>query len=178
MEILKGAAAGSIYGARAGQGVILITTKSGHSGATVTTFRSQYGLSDVNRFPDLQRQYGEGTGGVADPCSSGQLGFDCLTDGFSWGQPLNGAPTYVENEAYPDDAPSPKPAPRSNDTGRRSNRVGRTSATDGMSHHRSSNAVGALSRPYPASKLTAKCLPTPSLSPAVKAEPFAPGLPR
>jgi TonB-linked SusC/RagA family outer membrane protein len=100
MEILKGAAAGSIYGARAGQGVILITTKSGRSGATITTFRSQYGVSDVNRFPDLQRQYGEGTGGVADPCSSGQLGLDCLTDGFSWGQPLTGATYDHTNEVF------------------------------------------------------------------------------
>jgi len=31
VEILKGAASGAIYGARAGQGVILITTKSGHA---------------------------------------------------------------------------------------------------------------------------------------------------
>src|SRR5207245_5745884 len=34
MSILPGAAAGAIYGARAGQGVIMITTKSGHPGAT------------------------------------------------------------------------------------------------------------------------------------------------
>ncbi len=34
VEILKGAAAGSIYGARAGQGVILITTKKGRAGGT------------------------------------------------------------------------------------------------------------------------------------------------
>jgi TonB-linked SusC/RagA family outer membrane protein len=101
MEILKGAAAGAIYGARAGQGVILITTKSGRAGATVTTFRSEYGLSDVNRFPDLQRQYGEGTGGVADPCSTGQEGLNCLTDGFSWGQALGSAATYDHtNEVF------------------------------------------------------------------------------
>jgi TonB-linked SusC/RagA family outer membrane protein len=98
MEILKGAAAGAIYGARAGQGVILITTKSGRSGATITTLRSQYGLSDVNHFPALQRQFGEGTGGVADPCASGQSGPDCLTDGFSWGQPLSGAATYDHSD--------------------------------------------------------------------------------
>ena len=34
VEILKGAAAAAIYGARAGQGVILITTKSGRPGPT------------------------------------------------------------------------------------------------------------------------------------------------
>ena len=101
MEILKGAAAGAIYGARAGQGVILITTKSGRSGITTTTLRSQYGLSDVNRFPSLQRQYGEGTGGVADPCAAGTLGVNCTTPGFSWGQPLASATTYDHtNEVF------------------------------------------------------------------------------
>ncbi|HZF73712.1 MAG TPA: TonB-dependent receptor plug domain-containing protein, partial [Gemmatimonadaceae bacterium] len=34
VEILKGSAAAAIYGAAAGQGVVMITTKSGHSGAT------------------------------------------------------------------------------------------------------------------------------------------------
>jgi TonB-dependent SusC/RagA subfamily outer membrane receptor len=41
VEILKGAAAGAIYGARAGQGVVLISTKSGHAGATHFSFRSR-----------------------------------------------------------------------------------------------------------------------------------------
>jgi len=100
MEILKGAAAGSIYGARAGQGVILITTKSGRSGATITTLRSQYGLSDVNHFPDLQRQYGEGDQGVADPCASGQLGLNCRTAGYSWGQALAGTTYDHTNEVF------------------------------------------------------------------------------
>jgi len=95
IEILKGAAAGAIYGARAGQGVILITTKSGRSGKTTTTFRSQYGLTDVPNFVPLQRSFGEGTGGVADPCSSGADGPSCFTDGFSWGERLGAStPTY------------------------------------------------------------------------------------
>jgi TonB-dependent SusC/RagA subfamily outer membrane receptor len=34
VEILKGPSAGAIYGSRAGQGVILITTKRGHAGET------------------------------------------------------------------------------------------------------------------------------------------------
>jgi TonB-linked SusC/RagA family outer membrane protein len=95
IEILKGAAAGAIYGARAGQGVVLITTKSGRSGKTTTTFRSEYGLSNVPHFVPLQRQYGEGSGGVADPCSSGADGPDCLTNGYSWGEALGPTvPTY------------------------------------------------------------------------------------
>ena len=64
VEILKGAAAGAIYGARAGQGVIMITTKSGHAGATHFSFRSQASFDNVNHFVPLQTQYGQGLFGV------------------------------------------------------------------------------------------------------------------
>src|SRR4029077_7241437 len=47
-EILKGPAASAVYGARAGAGVILITTKSGRAGPTHFTFRSSTSLDDVN----------------------------------------------------------------------------------------------------------------------------------
>ena len=60
VEILKGAAAGSIYGARAGQGVILITTKRGHPGATTYSLNSTLSVNDVHRFPTLQTTYGHG----------------------------------------------------------------------------------------------------------------------
>ena len=100
VEILKGAAAGSIYGARAGQGVVLITTKKGRPGATQYSLRSSFGLSDVHRFPELQRQYGQGdedgTTGVptADPCVPGGAA-DCFGTNDSWGPLLApGTPTY------------------------------------------------------------------------------------
>src|SRR5665647_2302786 len=48
IEILKGAAAGALYGARAGQGVILITTKSGKSGATRYSMQSKLSFDDLN----------------------------------------------------------------------------------------------------------------------------------
>jgi TonB-linked SusC/RagA family outer membrane protein len=64
VEILKGAAAGAIYGARAGQGVVLITTKSGHAGATHFSFRSSASFDDVNHFVALQTKYGQGRSGV------------------------------------------------------------------------------------------------------------------
>ena len=46
IEILKGAAASAIYGARAAQGVVLITTKSGRAGQTRYSLRSDV---DVGR---------------------------------------------------------------------------------------------------------------------------------
>jgi TonB-linked SusC/RagA family outer membrane protein len=49
IEIVKGAAAASLYGARAGGGVINITTKSGKTATEGVTFgmRSEYGLSSI-----------------------------------------------------------------------------------------------------------------------------------
>ena len=60
IEILKGAAAGALYGARAGQGVILITTKSGQAGATRYSAQSKISFDDVNRTYPLQTRYGQG----------------------------------------------------------------------------------------------------------------------
>jgi TonB-linked SusC/RagA family outer membrane protein len=49
IEILKDASAGAIYGARAANGVVLITTKRGKSGATKITFGMQYGKSKATK---------------------------------------------------------------------------------------------------------------------------------
>jgi TonB-linked SusC/RagA family outer membrane protein len=97
IEILKGAAAGSIYGARAGQGVVLITTKKGRPGTTSYSLRSNLSLNDVFRFPELQRRYGLGNGGVADPCvpSTDPALIDCEATSDSWGAELApGTPTF------------------------------------------------------------------------------------
>jgi len=58
VEVVKGAAASSLYGARAGNGVIQITTKSGKNRGDGVKFnaRTEYGVSDVeNRIPQAQR---------------------------------------------------------------------------------------------------------------------------
>ncbi|MFO7670573.1 MAG: TonB-dependent receptor [Bacteroidales bacterium] len=47
ITILKDAAAASIYGSRAANGVILITTKSGKSGKSNINFRASYGVSSL-----------------------------------------------------------------------------------------------------------------------------------
>ncbi len=51
VEVVKGAAASSLYGARAGNGVIQITTRSGRRAADGMTFnlRGETGASDLNR---------------------------------------------------------------------------------------------------------------------------------
>lgn len=47
IQILKDASAGAIYGSRATNGVVLITTKSGKEGRTKVSFNSSYGWSEA-----------------------------------------------------------------------------------------------------------------------------------
>lgn len=80
MSVLKGASAAALYGSRAGNGVILITTKSGRQtkglGITVTGTVS---AESVFMKPDMQTIYGQGTQGVYNS-----------TSGLSWGPRIEG----------------------------------------------------------------------------------------
>lgn len=51
VEVVKGAAAASLYGSRAAAGVVQITTKRGRSGSDGVSFnvRSEYGVNDIER---------------------------------------------------------------------------------------------------------------------------------
>lgn len=49
IEILKDGAAAAIYGSRAANGVVLITTKSGQMGKTVVDFNSSYSIQNPSR---------------------------------------------------------------------------------------------------------------------------------
>ncbi|MEM9339826.1 MAG: SusC/RagA family TonB-linked outer membrane protein, partial [Bacteroidota bacterium] len=61
ISILKGAAASALYGSRAANGVILITTKSGEgNGGLRVDLSSSLMFSDPLVLPDLQTQYGGG----------------------------------------------------------------------------------------------------------------------
>lgn len=53
IEVLKDGAAAAIYGARAANGVILITTKKGKAGKPVFRFDTYTGFADAVRLPDL-----------------------------------------------------------------------------------------------------------------------------
>ncbi len=63
VQVLKGASAAALWGTRAANGVIIITTKKG-GGKTNITFKSTYSIDEVSAFYDLQNTYGQGTGGV------------------------------------------------------------------------------------------------------------------
>ena len=57
IEILKDASATAIYGARAANGVVLITTKSGKEGRDQITFDAYYGVQNVVRKMDVMNAF-------------------------------------------------------------------------------------------------------------------------
>lgn len=61
LDILKDASAAAIYGSRAANGVVLITTKEGKSGAPKVTLDSYYGIQEFSDFIPLlnSRQYAQ-----------------------------------------------------------------------------------------------------------------------
>ncbi|RAK65082.1 SusC/RagA family TonB-linked outer membrane protein [Hymenobacter edaphi] len=67
MTVLKGPAAAALYGLRAANGAVIITTKKGKAGAVSIDYRTQFSVDEINRLPKLQNVYKQGTAGVFDP---------------------------------------------------------------------------------------------------------------
>ena len=65
MEVLKGASAAALWGTRAANGVIIITTKKGKdsNGKVNIDFKSTVSFDKINKMHDLQTTYGGGTNG-------------------------------------------------------------------------------------------------------------------
>ena len=53
IEVLKDAASGAVYGARAANGVVLVTTKKGKAGKTTVSYDFSYGWQNVWRKPQV-----------------------------------------------------------------------------------------------------------------------------
>lgn len=53
IDVLKDAASAAIYGSRAANGVILVTTKGGQKGRTKVTYDAFYGVQNVAKMPEL-----------------------------------------------------------------------------------------------------------------------------
>lgn len=89
LSVLKGAAAAALYGSRAADGVVIITTKKGSEGAVKVSVSSRISTSWVNRVPEAQTQFGNGT-----YASNGV--FNDITYS-SWGQKLTATDTLYDN---------------------------------------------------------------------------------
>lgn len=76
ISVLKGPAAASLYGARGGNGAIIITTKKGRNsnGRLGITVSSGIEWSKVSQLPELQYQYHQGAGGVYNPATPNSFG--------------------------------------------------------------------------------------------------------
>ena len=84
INILKGQAAAALYGIRASNGVVIITTKSGRGNVTgkpMVTFSHSSAFSEVSRIPDYQTTYAQGSYGSYVPSTS-----------FSWGPKIKDLP--------------------------------------------------------------------------------------
>ncbi|MEO6538805.1 MAG: TonB-dependent receptor plug domain-containing protein, partial [Ferruginibacter sp.] len=65
MTVLKGPAAAALYGSRASNGAIIITTKRGRvKGRNNVQFSSTYSIENVNRLPLYQNEYAQGLNGT------------------------------------------------------------------------------------------------------------------
>ncbi|CAN5780956.1 TonB-dependent receptor [soil metagenome] len=74
IEILKGASAAAIYGARAAAGVIIITTKRGKSGQTKISFSQDLGFVKVRKLLGVRQFTAETAAGLSsDPDASAAL---------------------------------------------------------------------------------------------------------
>ena len=60
MSVLKGPAASALYGSRAANGVVLITTKKGKEGVVEVNINSKLSTSWAKSIPDVQTQYTRG----------------------------------------------------------------------------------------------------------------------
>ncbi|AFD08712.1 SusC/RagA family TonB-linked outer membrane protein [Solitalea canadensis] len=73
ISVLKGPAAAALYGSRAGNGVIMITTKKGKKGFSAS-LSSSLTVDNPMQTPDFQNVYGQGTLGVFNANATGSWG--------------------------------------------------------------------------------------------------------
>jgi TonB-linked SusC/RagA family outer membrane protein len=69
VSVLRGGAATALYGIRAANGAIIITTKTATAGKLNVTYSGMYGFDKVNKTPDVQNKFSQGFLGVYDAAS-------------------------------------------------------------------------------------------------------------
>ncbi|MBU2946822.1 SusC/RagA family TonB-linked outer membrane protein [Zobellia uliginosa] len=74
INVLKGANAAALYGARANNGAIIVTTKTGTSDVTTIDFSSTLTADTGRIMYDYQNEYGQGSGGLFNNSSTGSWG--------------------------------------------------------------------------------------------------------
>jgi TonB-linked SusC/RagA family outer membrane protein len=115
ISVLKGPGAAALYGSRASNGAIIITTKSGKKSPGLGIYvSSHFTYYEVNNYPDYQFEYGQGTVG------QNWYSYSNSVDGNStrgttgaWGPRFLGQPYFQFHSPYDTDTYSnPITAPR------------------------------------------------------------------
>lgn len=97
VTVLKGAGATALYGSRAANGAIMITTKSGKKSTGLgITYNNNTSFDVIQRWPDYQTQYGSGTGKAFNADGDLYYSFGASADGpgtqsnHGWGPRFDG----------------------------------------------------------------------------------------
>ncbi|MGL2994222.1 SusC/RagA family TonB-linked outer membrane protein [Flavobacterium sp. TSSA_36] len=102
MTVLKGPNAAALYGLRASNGVIIITTKSGKKGKGVgsVTFNSNFTFSNALVIPNFQNKYGQGS--TSDSFKFVDGAGHGINDGVdeSWGPALDRGLSFVQWDSF------------------------------------------------------------------------------
>jgi TonB-linked SusC/RagA family outer membrane protein len=103
MTILKGAAATALYGSRAANGVVMITTKSGTKGKGLgVTYNGGFQWSNVLRIPEFQNQFGMGWYGEHTETENGSWGPEFDGSWVLWGNVYDNSQKVHKYEAQED----------------------------------------------------------------------------
>lgn len=89
ISVLKGAAAAALYGSRAADGAIIITTKKGAEGSVKIDYTGKVSASFATKLPETQKQFGRGV-------YSDNGVFNDQTYS-SWGKAYDGSETLYDN---------------------------------------------------------------------------------
>ncbi len=100
ISVLKGNTAAALYGSRASNGVILITTKMGRGRKGIgVEFNSNFVAENIQNFQDFQREYGHGTRGMKPNDKSEAWN----TTASGWGAKMDGSlvPSGFDDQSRP-----------------------------------------------------------------------------
>jgi len=105
VNVLKGQAAAALYGMRASNGVIIITTKKGdhaRKSKPEVSVNSSLAFQTISAFPDLQTEFAQGSGGKYSPTASTSWGpvISELANNTTYGGNTDNAYTKTSTGAY------------------------------------------------------------------------------
>lgn len=102
ITVLKGASATALYGSRAANGALIVTTKSGsrkNKGLGIT-INSNFSFQNVLKWPERQYEYGQGTGKSFNSNGDPYYSYGASADGSSTGGTSSGFGPKFDGQSY------------------------------------------------------------------------------